>query len=166
MNRVEKAIEAGRCALAVSGSLLRDPEIMLALSERAALCPMALGGHPVAPVLPVGADGIAHVVTEPGGVLVLVEPEGADVAGLNQLGQLLQQDEDLMMEYLEEGTEPSLDDIKRCIREGTRKLDFFPTYTGSACKNKGVQNVLNAVVDFLPNPTVMFTKFSTMTSWF
>ncbi|EAR59451.1 elongation factor G, partial [Neptuniibacter caesariensis] len=64
----------------------------------------------------------------------------------------LEQDEDLMMEYLEEGTEPSLDDIKRCIREGTRKLDFFPTFCGSAYKNKGIQLVLDAVVDYLPNP--------------
>ena len=65
----------------------------------------------------------------------------------------LEQDEDLMMEYLEEGTMPSMDDIKRCIREGTRKLDFFPTFCGSAFKNKGVQLVLDAVVDYLPSPT-------------
>lgn len=64
----------------------------------------------------------------------------------------LEQDEDLMMEYLEEGTEPSLEDIQRCIREGTRKLDFFPTFCGSAYKNKGIQLVLDAVVDYLPNP--------------
>ncbi|MGB0204802.1 MAG: elongation factor G [Neptuniibacter sp.] len=64
----------------------------------------------------------------------------------------LEQDEDLMMEYLEEGTEPSMEDIKRCIREGTRKLDFFPTYCGSAFKNKGIQLVLDAVVDYLPDP--------------
>ena len=42
MSRVDRAIEAGRCALAVSGSILRDPEVMLALSERASLTPMAL----------------------------------------------------------------------------------------------------------------------------
>ncbi|MFL0807850.1 MAG: elongation factor G [Oceanobacter sp.] len=65
----------------------------------------------------------------------------------------LEVDEDLLMDYLEEGTEPSMDDIKRCIREGTRKLEFFPTYCGSAFKNKGVQLVLDAVVDYLPSPT-------------
>ncbi|MDI3325224.1 elongation factor G [Pontibacterium granulatum] len=65
----------------------------------------------------------------------------------------LEQDEDLMMAYLEDGEEPSMEDIKRCIREGTRKLDFFPTYCGSAFKNKGVQLVLDAVVDYLPSPT-------------
>jgi len=64
----------------------------------------------------------------------------------------LEQDDDLMEAYLE-GEEPSIDDIKRCVREGTRKLDFFPTYCGSAFKDKGVQNILDAVVDYLPSPT-------------
>ncbi len=63
----------------------------------------------------------------------------------------LEQDDDLMEAYLE-GEEPSIDDIKRCIRKGTIALDFFPTFCGSAFKNKGVQNVLNGVVDYLPNP--------------
>jgi elongation factor G len=64
----------------------------------------------------------------------------------------LEQDDDLMEAYLE-GSEPSIDDLKKCIRKGTIALDFFPTFCGSAFKNKGVQNVLNAVVDYLPNPT-------------
>ena len=64
----------------------------------------------------------------------------------------LEQDDDLMEAYLE-GSEPSIDDLKKCIRRGTIALDFFPTFCGSAFKNKGVQNVLNAVVDYLPNPT-------------
>ncbi len=64
----------------------------------------------------------------------------------------LEQDDDLLMMYLE-GEEPPLDDIKRCIRKGTIALDFFPTYCGSAFKNKGIQLVLDAVVDYLPNPT-------------
>ncbi|WP_067219438.1 elongation factor G [Marinomonas gallaica] len=65
----------------------------------------------------------------------------------------LEQDEDLMMAYLEDGDVPSIDEIKRCIRKGTRDLAFFPTYCGSAFKNKGMQNVLDAVVDYLPSPT-------------
>ena len=65
----------------------------------------------------------------------------------------LEQDDDLFEAYLEEGTEPSMEDIKRCIRKGTRTMDFFPTYCGSAFKNKGVQNILDAVVDYLPSPT-------------
>jgi len=64
----------------------------------------------------------------------------------------VEQDDDLMMSYMD-GTEPSIDDIKRCIRKGTIALDFFPTYCGSAFKNKGVQLILDAVVDYLPNPT-------------
>ncbi len=64
----------------------------------------------------------------------------------------LEQDDDLMEAYLE-GEEPSIEDIKKCIRKGTIALDFFPTLCGSAFKNKGIQPVLNAVVDYLPNPT-------------
>jgi len=64
----------------------------------------------------------------------------------------VEQDDDLLESYLE-GEEPSIDDLKRCIRKGTIALEFFPTVCGSAFKNKGVQNVLNAVVDYLPNPT-------------
>ncbi len=64
----------------------------------------------------------------------------------------IEQDDDLMESYLE-GEEPSIEDLKRCIRKGTINLDFFPTFCGSAFKNKGIQNVLNAVIDYLPNPT-------------
>ena len=64
----------------------------------------------------------------------------------------LDQDDDAMEKYLE-GEEPSEETIKACIRKGTIALDFFPTYCGSAFKNKGVQLVLNAVVDYLPSPT-------------
>ena len=63
----------------------------------------------------------------------------------------LEQDDDLLEAYLE-GNEPSIDDIKRCIRKGTIALDFFPTYCGSAFKNKGIQPMLDGVVDYLPNP--------------
>ncbi|MCW8944989.1 MAG: elongation factor G, partial [Sedimenticola sp.] len=63
----------------------------------------------------------------------------------------VEQDDDLMEKYLD-GEEPSIDDLKRCIRKGTIALDFFPTYCGSAFKNKGIQLVLDAVVDYLPNP--------------
>ena len=64
----------------------------------------------------------------------------------------VEQDDDLMEAYME-GEVPSLEDIKRCIRKGTRDLAFFPTFCGSAFKNKGVQLVLDAVVDYLPSPT-------------
>lgn len=63
----------------------------------------------------------------------------------------LEQDDDLMEQYLD-GNEPSIEDLKRCIRKGTIALDFFPTYCGAAFKNKGVQMILNATVDYLPEP--------------
>jgi elongation factor G len=64
----------------------------------------------------------------------------------------VEQDDEAMEAYLE-GNEPSIEKIKECVRKGTIALDFFPTFCGSAFKNKGVQNLLNAVVDYLPNPT-------------
>ncbi|MBB1351210.1 MULTISPECIES: elongation factor G [Pseudoalteromonas] len=64
----------------------------------------------------------------------------------------VEQDDDLMEAYME-GEVPSIEDIKRCIRKGTRDLAFFPTYCGSAFKNKGMQLILDAVVDYLPAPT-------------
>lgn len=64
----------------------------------------------------------------------------------------VEQDDDLLEKYLD-GNEPSVDDLKRCVRKGTIALDFFPTYCGSAFKNKAIQNILNAIVDYLPDPT-------------
>ncbi|MGB3405668.1 MAG: elongation factor G [Microcoleaceae cyanobacterium] len=64
----------------------------------------------------------------------------------------IEQDDDVMEKYLE-GEEIDIDTLKRCIRKGTNDLAFFPTYCGSSFKNKGVQLVLDAVVDYLPSPT-------------
>jgi len=64
----------------------------------------------------------------------------------------VEQDDDAMESYLN-GDEPSIEVIKKCIRKGTRELSFFPTYCGSSFKNKGVQLILDAVVDYLPDPT-------------
>ena len=64
----------------------------------------------------------------------------------------VEQDDEAFEAYLE-GEEPSIETVKACIRKGTRDLVFFPTLCGSAFKNKGVQLVLNAVVDYLPSPT-------------
>ena len=64
----------------------------------------------------------------------------------------VEQDDDLMMAYME-GEQPTIEEIKRCIRKGTLELAFFPTYCGSAFKNKGIQLILDAVVDYLPSPT-------------
>ncbi len=64
----------------------------------------------------------------------------------------IEQDDDIMEKYLD-GEELSIDEIKACIRKGTITLDFFPTYCGSAFKNKGIQLILDAAVDYLPDPT-------------
>ncbi len=63
----------------------------------------------------------------------------------------VEEDEALMEAYLE-GTMPSVEDIKRCIRKGTTSFRFVPVMCGSAFKNKGVQPLLDAVVDYLPSP--------------
>ena len=68
------------------------------------------------------------------------------------IDQVSDQYDDIMERYLE-GEEPTLEEIKRCLRKGTINLDFFPTFCGSSFKNKGVQLVLDGVVDYLPNPT-------------
>ncbi|MBU9720228.1 MULTISPECIES: elongation factor G [Bacillaceae] len=61
-------------------------------------------------------------------------------------------DEDLMMKYLE-GEEISVDELKAAIRKGTINVEFYPVICGSAFKNKGVQLMLDAVIDYLPAPT-------------
>ena len=88
-----------------------------------------------------------EVVDIPADMVDLVEEHREQL-----IEKAVDQDDDLMEAYLD-GTEPTIDQIKKCIRDGTRKLDFFPTYCGSAFKNKGVQLILDAVVDYLPSPT-------------
>ncbi|TYR78517.1 elongation factor G [Priestia megaterium] len=61
-------------------------------------------------------------------------------------------DEELMMKYLEEG-ELTTDELKAAIRKGTCDVEFYPVICGSAFKNKGVQLMLDAVIDYLPAPT-------------
>ncbi len=63
----------------------------------------------------------------------------------------VEQDDDLMEAYLE-GNEPSTADLKKLIRKGTLSMAFVPVVCGSAFKNKGVQPLLDAVVDYLPSP--------------
>jgi elongation factor G len=63
----------------------------------------------------------------------------------------VEQDDDLMEAYLE-GNEPSVADLKMLIRKGTLATAFVPVLCGSAFKNKGVQPLLDAVIDYLPSP--------------
>jgi elongation factor G len=129
-----------------------------------------LAAKPMVMVLPIGVEdqlsGVVDLLTRKAWVWdnsgdpmnYTVEEVPADMvddveAYREKLIELaVEQDDDLMEKYLE-GEELSIEDIKRCIRKGTRDLAFFPTYCGSSFKNKGVQLVLDAVVDYLPNPT-------------
>ena len=129
-----------------------------------------LAANPLVMVLPIGIEdaftGVVDLLTRKAWVwddsgdpaAYEIQNPPADMADrIEQWREKLietavEQDDDLLEAYLE-GREPSLEDIKRCIRKGTINLDFFPTYCGSAFKNKGIQLVLNAVVDFLPDPT-------------
>ncbi len=64
----------------------------------------------------------------------------------------VERDDGAMEAYLE-GKEPDADTLRACIRKGTLSLDFVPVMCGSAFKNKGVQPLLDAVVDYMPGPT-------------
>ena len=61
-------------------------------------------------------------------------------------------DEDLMMKFLE-GEEISKDELRNAIRQATLNVEFYPVFCGSAFKNRGVQLMLDGVIDFLPAPT-------------
>ena len=129
-----------------------------------------LGAHPLIMVLPIGIEddfiGVVDLLTEKAYVWdnsgdptkYEIQDVPADMTDKvaeyrEQLVETaLEQDDDAMEAYLE-GEEPSIETINACIRKGTIALDFFPTYCGSAFKNKGVQLVLNAVVSYLPSPT-------------
>jgi len=129
-----------------------------------------LGANPLVMTLPIGIEdqfsGVVDVLEKKAYVWddtglpenYEVQDVPADMVDkVNEYHEMLvetavEQDDDLMEAYME-GEEPSLEDIKRCIRKGTRDLAFFPTYCGSAFKNKGMQLVLDAVVDYLPSPT-------------
>jgi len=63
----------------------------------------------------------------------------------------VEQDDAAMESYLE-GDEPDIETLKKCIRKGTLSSSFVPVLCGSAFKNKGVQPMLDAVIDFLPSP--------------
>ncbi len=65
--------------------------------------------------------------------------------------KIVEQDDQMMNEYLD-GKEPTLEQLKATLRKAVIDNKLFPVYTGSALKNKGVQQVLDAVVDYLPSP--------------
>ena len=60
-------------------------------------------------------------------------------------------DDDLMMQYLE-GEEPSVDELKKALRKGTCECQAIPVCCGTAYKNKGIQKLLDAVIEYMPSP--------------
>ena len=129
-----------------------------------------LGATPVVMTLPIGTEdkfvGVVDLLTrkawiwddsgDPMNYTLEDVPANMvdDVEAYRQdlIEAVIDQDDDAMEKYLE-GEEPDIDTIKKCIRKGTINLNFFPTFCGSAFKNKGVQLVLDGVVDYLPSPT-------------
>lgn len=129
-----------------------------------------LGAKPVVMTLPIGReDGFVGVVDllnmqawvwddsgDPMNYTIQEIPadmlEDAKKWREKMIDSIADQDDDVMERYLE-GEEPTLEEIKRCLRNGTIKMDFFPTFCGSSFKNKGVQLVLDGVIDYLPCPT-------------
>ncbi|RVU35473.1 elongation factor G [Rheinheimera riviphila] len=129
-----------------------------------------LGAQPLIMTLPIGREdtfvGVVDLLTEKAYVwddsgkpenyeVMDIPADMADDVAMyrDQLVETaVEQDDDLLMAYME-GEQPTVEQIKACIRKGTRELAFFPTYCGSAFKNKGMQLVLDAVVDYLPSPT-------------
>ena len=69
-----------------------------------------------------------------------------------QLVELAVEQDDAAMEAFLEGNEPDIETLRKLIRKGTLSMSFVPVLCGSAFKNKGVQPMLNAVVDYLPGP--------------
>src|SRR5260370_2154588 len=77
---------------------------------------------------------------------------GAETAR-GELVELAVEQDDVALEAYLGGEEPDIETLKRCIRKGTIAAAFVPVLCGSAFKNKGVQPLLDAVIDYLPAPT-------------
>ena len=129
-----------------------------------------LAARPLVMVLPIGTEddfkGIVDLLTEkawiwddsgnPEAYEIVEVPDDMkdDVAKWREeLVETALEMDDAAMEKYFEGEVPDIDTLKAAIRKGTIALEWFPTYCGSAFKNKGIQPMLNGVVDFLPDPT-------------
>src|SRR5690349_16387891 len=128
-----------------------------------------LGATPAVLYLPIGAEGdfkgLVDLVNNRGIIwqdeslgakfdYVDIPADMADKAAEYReklIELVVEQDDDVMEAYLE-GTEPDVATIKRLIRKGTLNQSFVPVMCGSSFKNKGVQPLLDAVVDYLPSP--------------
>ena len=130
-----------------------------------------LGANPLIMTLPIGTEdefvGLVDLLSEKAYIWDdSGEPENYEITDIpadmvekaaeyrvKLIETALEVDEDMLMEFLEGEMVPTIEQIKTCIRAGTRDMTFFPTYGASAFKNKGIQLILDAVVDYLPSPT-------------
>ena len=78
--------------------------------------------------------------------------EEAELYHTELIEKICELDDDLMMQYLE-GEEPSVDDLKAALRKGTCECKAVPVCCGTAYRNKGVQKLLDAIIEFMPAPT-------------
>ena len=78
--------------------------------------------------------------------------EDAELYHTELVEKICELDDDLMMEYLE-GEEPSVDALKAALRKGTCECKAVPVCCGTAYRNKGVQKLLDAIIEFMPAPT-------------
>ncbi|MEM8827444.1 MAG: elongation factor G, partial [Pseudomonadota bacterium] len=128
-----------------------------------------LGARPAVLALPVGLEadlkGIVDLVqnkaiiwkdeklgAEFEVVDVPADLKDAAAAARSELIEMAVEQDDGVMEAYLEGNEPDIDTLKRLIRKGTLDQEFVPVLCGSAFKNKGVQPLLDAVVDYMPSP--------------
>ena len=128
-----------------------------------------VGGNPLPIQFPIGAEteleGLVDLITmqewvwageDLGASWELREiraelKDKADEMRAEMIEKAVEMDDDVMEAYLE-GNEPDIDTLRKLIRAGTISMTFVPILCGSAFKNKGVQPLLNAVIDFLPSP--------------
>ncbi len=128
-----------------------------------------LGVHPVPMQLPIGIEstfkGVVDLVEmraiiwkdeSLGAKFDYVEiPDDLKEQAVKYRGELIEaaveMDDDAMAAYLD-GTEPDVPTLKRLVRKAVLVGKWYPVFCGSAFKNKGVQPLLDAVVDYLPNP--------------
>jgi len=128
-----------------------------------------LGARPVALQIPIGAEanfkGVIDLIEmkailwhdETMGAKYSVEEVPADLlkkaeAFRMQLIEVIAETDDVLLEKFLEGETPTIEELKKGIRQATIDLKVFPVICGSAFKNKGVQTLLDAVVDYLPSP--------------
>ena len=130
-----------------------------------------LNATPVIMTLPIGAEdkfvGVVDILTQKAWIWSgIIDPTAYTIEDIPEdmvedanryydelVETVVEMDDEILLMWLDDPNSITINDIKKCIRKGTINTDIFPTFCGSSFKNKGVQNILDAVIDYLPNPT-------------